>query len=331
MNIAIKLPNNLSERTLAFPFLHSLHKFLSANLEEDETLNFHLISLKEGIDVLNLLPFKAYYHELEPEDVKSIFSIHRACMNFKIESLDIYISTTDSFVDASIGRNYGAVSRIGFSSGKNGWFLNKKVSKLNGQHLSFQIYELLKPLTEEVPPIPNVYSRELPFVFADWNENPYIVINLDLIENKINPEWKSFVELFTNKHFVFMCSNLDKGNVDQVDEFDLFIKSLPSKNTYKTFDSKSSIEFGKLISYCLCFISGDSPLVNIAAYCGAQIFHLHSKENLVQFGPGYFIAEVRHFSLTDPMFGSGGKFNYSKIFDELYAFIHEKTKIEESE
>ena len=37
--------------------------------EDDEILNIHLISLKKDIDILNLLPFRAYYHELEEEDV----------------------------------------------------------------------------------------------------------------------------------------------------------------------------------------------------------------------------------------------------------------------
>jgi ADP-heptose:LPS heptosyltransferase len=305
MNIAIKLPNDLNERVLTFPLLHTLHKELSVKLEEEEALNIHLISLKKGIDVLNLLPFHAYYHELEEEDIKSVFSMHRACVNLKIETLDVFISTTDSFVDASIGKNYSAEKRIGYAIGKNSWFLNKKISKLAGQHFSSQTYELLKGVFEEVPPIRNVYSRELPTAYADWNENPYTIINLDVVGKEINPEWKDFLDLFTNKNFVLMASELDFENGDEIEMFQTFLESLPEKNTYKTFDYRSNIEFGKLVSYCTAFVSSDSPLVNIAAYCGAQIFHLHSKGKLNQFGPNYFIAEVRNFSITDPMFGNG--------------------------
>lgn len=331
MNIAIKLPNNLNERVLTFPFLHALHKELSAKLEKEEALNIHLISLKKGIDVLNLLPFHAYYHELEEDDVKSIFTMHRACVNLKIESLDIFISTTDSFVDASIGKNYGAEKRIGYALGKNGWFFNHKISKLSGQHFSNQVYELLKGVFDEIPPIPNVYSRNLDSQYPDWNENPYTLLNLDVVGKEINPEWKDFLDLFDKKTFVMMSSDLNFDNGDDNEIFQTFIESLPPKNTYKIFEDQSNIAFGKLVSYCTAFISGDSPFVNIAAYCGAQTFHLHSKGKLNQFGPNYFIADVRHFSLTDPMFGNGSKFNYSKIFDELYAFIEQKTKVEESE
>ncbi|MFT6632532.1 MAG: ADP-heptose:LPS heptosyltransferase [Bacteriovoracaceae bacterium] len=331
MNIAIKLPNDLNERVLTFPFLHTLHKVLSAKLEEEEALNIHLISLKNGIDVLNLLPFHAYYHELEEEDIKSIFTMHRACVNLKIESLDVFISTTDSFVDASIGKNYNAKERVGFALGKNAWFFNNKISKLLGQHFSNQVYELLKGVFDDVPPIPNVYSRNLDSQYSDWNENLYTLINLDVVGKEINPEWKDFLELFDKKTFVLMCSELDFDNGDDIEKFQTFMESLPSKNIYRTFEDKSNIAFGKIVSYCAGFVTGDSPLVNIAAYCGAQTFHLHSKGKLNQLGPNYFIADVRHFSITDPMFGNGSKFNYSKIFDELYAYIEQKTKVDESE
>ncbi len=327
MNLAIKLPNDLRERVCTYPLLHTLYKELRKTLDEDEQLNIHLISLKKDIDVLNLLPFDAFYHELEVEDVKTIFTMHRACMNFKMDTIDIFISTTDSFVDASIGKNLRAEKKIGYALGKNGWFLNKKVPLLTGQHKSCQTYELLKALIENIPEIPNVYSRELPFAYADWNENPYTFINLDLIGEEDNSEWKDFIELFVNKNFVFMCSELK--NSENMEPVQSFIQTLPKENNYRLFEYSSNINFGKTVSYAVAFVSGDSPLINIAAYCGAQVFHLNKKEKISIVGPTYFIGEVRNMAISDPMFGSQNKFNYSKIFDELYKFIEEKTKVEE--
>lgn len=329
MNIAIKLPNDLRERVLTFPFLQVLEKKLTELLEDDEILNFHLISLKEDIDVLNLLPVHAFYHELEVEDIKTIFTMHRACGNFKMNQIDYFVSTTDSFVDASIGKNIGAVKKIGYNIGKNKWFLNQKVSKLAGRHKSEQTFELLKCFTEEVPSIPVVYSRNMPEAYADWNENPYTVINLDLIGDEFNPEWKEFIDLFVNKNFIFMCSELSLD--DQKQKIQEFIKSLPTKNTYKIFEYGSNIAFGKLISYCLGFITNDSPLVNIAAYCGAQVFLINKKEDLQNCGPLYFIGEVRNFSITDPAYKGQKGHNYATIFDDIYSYIEQRSQPDETD
>ena len=329
MNIAIKLPNDLDDRVLSFPFLHTLNKILRTKLEEDEVLNIHLISLSEGIDVLNLLPFNAFYHDVEKEDLKTVFSVHRSCMNLKIDQVDIYISTTESFVDASIGKNLFAKKKIGFSFGKNGWFFSEKVSYLQGRHRSDQIFELLRPIIDELPEIPNVYSRELSPVFADWNENPYILINLDLVGEEVNSEWTDFFDLFVNKIFVLMSSS---APIDlQKDILDEFVKKLSTKNTYKVIEHSSYIEFGKLCSYCLCFISHDSPLINISAYCGTQTFYLQKKDSLELRGSQYFVGAVRNFSLKDPLFSHNNEFIFSKIFDELYSFIEEKSKAEISD
>lgn len=323
MNIAIKLPNDLNQRILTFPFLHALEKYMKAHLEEEEILKIHLISLVEGIDVLNLLPFNAFYHEVERTDLKTVFSIHRACMNFKIDQIDIFISTTDSFVDASIGKNLMANKKVGFAIGKNTWLLNEKVNKLNGRHFSEQCFELLRPLVEEMPEMPNVFSRELAPFYIDWSENPYIVINLRKENDKICEEWFDFFDLFVNKNFVLMCTDeeLDyqKGLLED------FVKRLPGKNTYKVYEHKSHIEFGKIISYCKYFISYDSPLVNLAAYCGANILHLNEKEKVQLTGSQYFVGDVRHFSLSDPLFKAGNTFNYTKIFDEIFVVLDGKS------
>ena len=330
MNIVIKLPNDLNERVLTFPFLHMVEKYFKSQLKEDEVLNMHLISLKEGLDILNLLPFKAFYHELDKGDLKTVFSVHRACMNFKIDKVDCFISTTNSFVDASIGKNISAQRKVGFAHGKNGWLLTDKVTKLSGRHFVEQIFELLRPIiTEDFPEIPNTFSRELPPCYADWSESPYIVIDLDLEGEFINPEWIDLFDLFVNKNFVFLCSqekiDLQKSTLNE------FVRKLPNKNTYKVFEHQSHIEFGKLISHCKYFVSYDSHLVNLAAYCGSSIIHLNQKMDIQNYGTQFFVGELRNFSLSDPSFKQGKTFNYTKIFDLLYDIIEGTPEEEDSE
>lgn len=324
MNIVIKLPNDLEERVLTFPFLHVLIKILKEKCEEDETLNVHIISLTDNIDVLNLLPFQAFYHEVESEDLKSIFSVHRSCMNLKIDKTDIFISTTDSFVDASIGKNLFAQKKIGFNHGKNNWFFTDKISRLEGRHFSEQIFELLSPFVEEMPKIPTTYSRELAPYYADWSEFPYVVVNLNLLNGEINSEWENFFQLFNNKTFVLMCT--DGGENIQKELLTDYVLTLSDKNTYRIFEYSSSIDFGKICSFSLCFISHDSPLINIASYCGASIFHLSTRTDLQTRGPLYFVGDIRYFSKKDPLFSKEGDFNYSKIFDELYEYIEQRMK-----
>jgi ADP-heptose:LPS heptosyltransferase len=327
MNLAIKVPNDIKEKLLSFPFLHVLYKELSKDLDEDDPLRIHLISTKKGIDVLNLLPFDAFYHQIENEDSKNLFSMHRACANLKINDVDQFISTTESFIDASIGKNIGAKESIGFEVGKNGWLLNKKSPPPVGAHLSDKIYSLTKNLLKQTPEIPLVKSRDLPPYYADWKENPYIVLNVNLVKGELEKEWIDLIDLFVNKHIILMCSELDKDV--QVAELDDYLKELPQKNTYKIFNYYSNIDFGKLISHSVCFITHDSPLMHIASYCRAHTFYINKKENLQQTGPIHFSGEVRNFSLNDPTYMSGPKPNYSKIFDEIYDFVEERTKKEE--
>ncbi len=319
MILAIKLPNDISDRVLTFPFLHALYRYLEESLDEDESLIIHLISLQKGIDVLNLLPFKAFYHELEDEDIKTIFSIHRACMNFKIEGLDVFISTTESFVDASIGKNFSAKTRAGFAIGKNSWFLNKKISLNEEKHFSQQVFDLIKVVTDDVVPIKNVYSRNLSPFFSDYGEKPYLVINLDVVEGQFNSEWKEFIELFENKKIILLTQDFE---VDlQKSELESFVGELSPKNEYEVFILDSHIDFAKLVTYAACFITHDSYLSYISAYCGAYTFLLNRRTHNKSKAPAHFLGETKYFDLRE-------RSQYAKAFDTMYTYIEDKTKVE---
>lgn len=327
MNVSIKLPNDLRGKILAFPFIHALVKEAKKKLneEEEEILNLHLISNKENIDVLNLLPFKAFYHEVEQEDLKTVFSMHRASVQFKIDYTDIYFSTTESFVDATIGKNLKATDRVGFQLGKNSFFLNKKIALPAGEHQSVQIFSLIKGMIEEdLPSIPSVCSREVEPLYADWNMNPYFIINLSLQNKEIHPEWSELINLLEHQNIVLMSDQIETDEYEET--LNEYIKTLSTKNNYKILESENHIDFAKAVTYSWCFISEDSPLVQLSAYCGAEVFHLNRKENTKNVGTQYFIGESEVFSLKNPEFKTGNDFNYGKIFDEIIKYIESKTK-----
>jgi hypothetical protein len=325
MNLVVKLPNKLSDRILAFPFLHALNRFYQErdeevqNGEDKASLKLHLICLSEDIDSLNLLPFHAFYHPIESEDLESIFTVHRGCANLKFTNeINLFISTTDSFVDASIGKNIKAKNKIGFATGKNGWFLNKKVERPSNVHKSEEIFELLKPITGLLPKIPYVQARKMDPLYPDWSECPYVVLDLDHVEGELNDIWKELFELSSGKTFILMSSTLD--HFEQELRIEGWIKNLPTKNTYKFFPYKSNIELSKLISYTKCFVTADEDLMHLSSYCGALTFYVGKSESFEVAGPKYTRGEVKYFNLLSP----GDSDGYSLVFDSVLELIDTK-------
>lgn len=332
MKIAIKLPDRLDHRILTFPFLHSLKRFLDKQLDqmdEEESYEIHLIANEEHIDVLNLLPFEAFYHEMSKEDLKSVFSVHRAVVNSKMEGIDTYISMTESFVDASIGKNLKAPRTIGFNTGKNKFLFNAKIPYLKGQHQSDIYFHLLRGICEnELPVVPDVSSRELNPFYDDWSVNPYTLINLDVIEGVINSEWIEFFDLFHGQSFVLMCEKLDENY--QKAKIEDFIKELDGKNEFRIFEYTSNIDFSKIVAFAQTFITFDSSLVHLASYVGAHTFWLSQKNSRNTF-PIYSVGEIRCFKLNEPQYQETRKINYAPIYDEIYDFIYSKRVIAESD
>lgn len=326
MIVAVKLPNDITERMLTFPFLHALDEQLQviANEDpEDDTYQIHLISLKKGIDVLYLLPFEAFYHELADEDIKTVFTMHRGCGNFTFpQGVDAFISTTTSFIDASIGKNIKAKEKIGFEVGKNKWLLTKKIPFKEGLHKSDEVFPLINSIAKEKVEIPNVYSRRIQEMYLDWSENPYLVIDLDLVDDEVNPEWKDLIEESVNKRFVFMCSELAPGM--QRPKVEDFFNELPSKNTYKFFKYESNIALAKLVTYSMGFITKNKDLMSVATYCGATTFFLNPGVNLKTHGPKYFRGELKDYSFKNPK-----DFPYNLLFDDLIELMESKTNIDE--
>lgn len=333
MNIVIKLPNDLVDKIQCYPMLHFLHKYFKKLIEEKnaqiddelqhEILSIHLISTKENIEVLNLLPFNAYYHELDIEDLKTVFSIHRAIVNSKLEKADIFITTTDSFVDASIGKNLGAKTKIGFGIGKNTFLLTSKVNLLSGRKKSEQVFELMRPLVDEMPDsIPNVCSRDMQAYFLDWRENPYVMINLPLDGEDIRADYKELFDLSEGVNFVLMSSELEDEKY--ADTLKAYIETLNKKNTYKILASKSYIDFAKAVTFSWTFITEENNYFQVAAYCGANIHHLYSDNHYQAFGDDYFYSDTRQFNLKEAIYKKENETDYSKIFDPIINFINQK-------
>lgn len=310
MNIVIKLPNRLDERILSFPFLHTLYQNCELKLEEDEALNMHLLSSSEHIDSLYLLPFNAYYHEIDPLDLKSVFTIHRGVAELKIEKPEVFVTTTDSFVDASIGKNLSVPRRAGFSISKNKIFLTDKIEKNEEVHYSDQLFPLIKVIEPYPKGMLNAYSRTVKAPYADWPPGSYYLIDMDAPKDKLDPVWEEFFELASATNFVLMSSKLSE--IEQKDQVNEFIKRLPKKHQYKFFLYQSNIEFARVAAHAKNFATGNRALSLLASYVGANNILFGPIDKQHSLGPKYFRGEVDFVIVQN-----SSSDQYSQVFDRL--------------
>jgi ADP-heptose:LPS heptosyltransferase len=289
--IAIKLPFDLQERILTFPFLHAIH-------DKYPDAEFHFITPEKDIEVLNLLPFKAYYHEVDEDEIRTVFDVHRYCVHAKIYNVDLFISLTNSFADASIGLSLRAKKRLGFSDNWKTLVLNQKVKRPVGHHLCEDFFELYKThLNANVDVKMKVMSRELPAVIPEWDSQPYIAINLTPLRDAvIDEEWAKLIHDFEGQRIIFFSSE-DRERVAPL--IDGFIARLPKTNTYSFYFQKDWIELAKMLAYARGVITYEGPLASIAAYVGAKTLIIYDRRDPQKEGPFYFLSDIALLTSKD--------------------------------
>jgi len=327
MNIAIRVPDELELKVSIFPFLHALDRSLDELIDESEVLNIHLISSAESLRALNFLPMKAYYQTIPKDDLNNIFAAHRNLGSLKHTKVDLYISMTENFVDVMIGRNLKAKKRVGFAKGKNSFFLTDKVEIKETGHFTDRYIGFLAKIGVGKPKIRRVSSRTFDPYFKDTKENPYIVLNIEVIEDELNTHWLDLISHFEDQRFIIMSDALDKN--DQKLKLTEFANKNKSKNTIEVFETEDLIDFGKLVQNSEVFISGDSPYVALAGYCGTQVFNLNRQKN-DDMDNRYFIGDTVVCSIHDAYYKDGLDFHYGKFFDEVLEYVDIKIKKRES-
>jgi ADP-heptose:LPS heptosyltransferase len=319
--IAIKLPFDLQERILAFPFLHAISEYYPK-------AELHFICPKKDVEVLNLLPFKAYYHLFDEDEIKTILDVHPFTANAKIYNVDLFISLTNSFADACLGLGLRAKKRVGFSDNWKTLVLNKKMPRPAGHHL-VEDYMQLFELTTGVPADKRmrVTSRMLNRIIED--ETPYIAINLSpLRDTAIEEEWIELISLFEHQKIVLFAS-------DEVMKMQLlmndFMAKLPKKNTYVNFVYRDWIELGKMLSSAKGLITYSGPAGALAAYVGTKPLMMYENEDPQRTGPFYFLTDVAVMGVNNPALvnsTSEGKtikdrvtFNMTEVFAKAHDFF----------
>ncbi len=319
--IAIKLPLDLQERILSFPFLHALSDYYPK-------ADLHLITPKNEVEVLNLLPFKAYYHLFDEDDIKSVFDVHPYTANAAIYNVDLFVSLTNSFPDACLGVGLRAPKRVGFSDNWKTLVFNQKTRRPVGHHVvedQMILFELVtgNPVDKRL----RVTSRALPKIILD--DTPYIALNLSpLRSGRIEDEWVELVSKFENQKIIFFASDeqvLVKMMIDS------FMNLLPKKNTYEVFYYKDWIELGRMLSFANGVITYSGACGALSSYVGTRSIILYDSEDPQKTGPFYFLSDVAIMGVnnpalinstrTDQVLRDRLKFNMEEVFFKAVEFF----------
>lgn len=321
--IVIKLPFDLQERLLSFPFLHQIRNHYPK-------ADIHFITPKIQLEVLNLLPFSAYYHEFDEDEIKSIFDVHRYTATAKIYNVDLFISLTNSFVDTCLGLGLRARMRLGFSDGWKALVLTHKTPRLAGHHITedyFSLYSALLGINADANL--KVMSREVNAVIEEWDTRPYIAINLSpLRKAAIEDELVELIHHFENQRIVLFSSE-DQEKIQML--IQPFLERLPKNNTYIYFIHKTWIDLAKMMSYSRGVITFNGPAASFAAYVGAKVVIMYDTEDPQKYAPFYFLSDFLVLGLNDPTLVNSStstgvlkdrkRFNMIEVFGKAFDFF----------
>lgn len=288
--IAIKLPFDLNERILSFSFLHAISEFYPR-------ADIHIITPKKEVEVLNLLPFKAYYHLYNEDDIKTVLDVHPYTANASIYNVDIFVSLTNSFPDACLGLGLRAKKRVGFSDEWKTLVLTHKMKRPVGHHVVEDFMNLFNLMTD-VPYDSKVKVHSRPLLPILEDKTPYIAINLSPLRGiDIEEEWVELISHFEGQKIVlFSSEDQDKVKILIND----FLKKLSPKNTYDVFYYKDWIELGRMMSFSNGVITYSGASAALSTYVGASTLVLYDNEDPQRSGPFYFLAEVSVMGVNNP-------------------------------
>lgn len=313
--IAIKLPFDLQERILSFPFLHAISDFYPK-------ADIHFITPKKEVEVLNLLPFKAYYHFFDEDEIKTVLDVHPYTANANIYNVDLFISLTNSFPDACLGLGLRAKKRVGFSDNWKTMVLTHKTKRPIGHHVVedfMTLFELATgtPVSQRL----RITSRPLQKILE--GDTPYIAINLSpLRSGSIEDEWIELISKFEGQRIVLFSSD-DQVQVQPL--IDTFIKLLPKTNTYEVFFHKDWIELGRMLAFARGLITYSGACAALGAYVGTKVLILYENEDPQRTGPFYFLTDVVIMKSISPVqekvLRDRNNFDMDEVFEKALEFF----------
>ncbi len=294
MNIAVKLPNNLEEIIYTFPFLHQLYE-----IHSEENVNIHLITACDNIAVLNLLPFKAFYYDLDQKDSESVIKVLRAYKNSKLnlQRYDFYISLTNLKSDVLLGKILRAKKLVAFDDVGFDFLVSEKIHRLKGRKTVEQYFKLLsvfdKNINENI--IKNIASKEFK-VDLEKELESYILIDANIL---VGDDWLDFFEMFELNKILIL------GDVPL------------AYNMYTSIENRNDIELAKLIYLSKGYITNSYEKSLISSYVGVPCFYLKEEER-VETSFEFYIGKVYDINPSNEDIGV--------VFDMIYEKLSKDVK-----
>jgi ADP-heptose:LPS heptosyltransferase len=320
--IVLKLPFDLLERLNTFPFLHALKlRYPDADL--------HFITSKKWIEVLNLLPFKAYYHEWDDEELINPLEVHRFAVNFILPRVDIYVAFSERWNDAWLGYFLRAKERWGFAQGLQRLTYTRSLPRPRGHHPAYDFAQLFTECADaSFPERLRVLARDLEPIVEDPRDRPYVAINLSPLRGtQIEAEWHELIEKFQNQRFILFCS-------EEPEKMQLllpgFLANLRSSNQVEALLPVSWVELARLLAYADGVITYEGPLATLSAYVGAKTLVLYSSLDPQRTAPFDFSADLMVLDARDPNYGQSApaqqvrprpRFNLERVFEKAVEFF----------
>ncbi len=289
--LAIKLPSSLQERMMCLPVIHLLR---DAYPEAD----IHFISPNHKIEMLFALPFEAYWHPWNDDEIKTVFDVHRFAATQHLPDVDIYFSLGDNFNDLILGKFLGAQKRVGFAEGWKSWFMTSFVKRPTGHHLSEDFFALFKHFTNRrIPEKMQVRGKELPPFYPE-EEGPYIAIDLwPFSPGKIDEFWTEYFALHDGKRFVLFFSGDEAMGAILADQW---IQRLSPRNRYELFLNPNWIELGKMLAHAKGLVARAGASVSYATYLGTDALIIYETGEPRRDAPIPFYANWQILDLRDP-------------------------------
>lgn len=325
IKIAVKLPESLKEVMLAFPFLHSLNEKLKPGY-------LHLIGPEECLPLLSLLPFNPFFHSYADEDYKNFLDVHRYCVDQKdLSHADTFFALEDEPKMQFMSMCFRAKSRVGFDNSWGKLFLNIKEIPGDGLHQSERYLKLLSSLTDiDYQNTSKVGSKKFKPRIADWEESPYIVVDLpyDRINNEIPPDWIEFVDFLEKRKVLLTCSEAAPENRKEI--LDRFIEELKMPVDIHAYLFNDFTEFANIVAFSKGVIVKNNVLSHVAAYVNAPTIILFEKGVPKHEAPLYFKGKINIHSIDDTsLLKTPGvvsedkltKFDLGKLFDKSLSFF----------
>lgn len=295
MNIAIKLPNSLEEIIYTFPFLHKLYE-----TQVENGVNIHLVTACEDIAILNLLPFKAFYYQLDRTDSESMLKVLRAFKNSKLDlqQYEYYFSLTSFRSDILLGKLLKAKNIIAFDDVGMDFFITEKIHKLVGRKKTEQYFKLLSIL-KDVDVSEDLVKKIGSKNFALSNEKEienYIVIDSEILNCD---DWLDFLKLFEAQRILILG------------------KAPKNYQGFKSIENRNDIEIAKLLYLSKGFITSNYEKSLISSYTGTTCFYL-KREDIKDTSFEFFIGKVYDINPTEEDIGI--------IFDMIYEKLSKDVK-----